>query len=192
MKCLSIEQIYLYVEKELSAAQNKKIEQHLATCLKCKKALEERRLLLQAAESLPLWQTPPDFTQQVMARIFPAKVSLSAWLAAASAGFVSIVLALFFFFLVTGQNISGLLASLNQALWYFVRNISLISVKLLKLASLFVKLLQQFSEYLIKGFTLLTTIISPEVQIIVITITIILVASSVYGIRKKLLVGEKA
>lgn len=192
MKCLSIEQIYLYVEKELSAAQNKKIEQHLATCLKCKKALEERRLLLQAAESLPLWQTPPDFTQQVMARIFPAKVSLSAWLAAASAGFVSIVLALFFFFLVTGQNISGLLASFNQALWYFVRNISLISVKLLKLASLFVKLLQQFSEYLIKGFTLLTTIISPEVQIIVITITIILVASSVYGIRKKLLVGEKA
>jgi len=192
MKCLSIEQIYLYVEKELSAAQNKKIEQHLATCLKCKKALEERRLLLQAAESLPLWQTPPDFTQQVMARIFPAKVSLSAWLTAASAGFVSIILAIFIFFLVTGQNISGLLASLNQALWYFVRNISPISVKLLKLASLFVKLLQQFSEYLIKGFTLLTTIISPEVQIIVITITIILVASSVYGIRKKLLVGEKA
>ena len=192
MKCLSIEQIYLYVEKELSAAQNKKIEQHLATCLKCKKALEERRLLLQAAESLPLWQTPPDFTQQVMARIFPAKVSLSAWLTAASAGFVSIILAIFIFFLVTGQNISGLLASLNQALWYFVRNISPISVKLLKLVSLFVKLLQQFSEYLIKGFTLLTTIISPEVQIIVITITIILVASSVYGIRKKLLVGEKA
>jgi len=192
MKCLSIEQIYLYIEKEFSAAQNKKIEQHLATCLKCKKALEDRRLLLQAAESLPLWQTPPDFTQQVMARIFPAKVSLSAWLTAASAGFVSIILAIFIFFLVTGQNISGLLASLNQALWYFVRNISPISVKLLKLASLFVKLLQQFSEYLIKGFTLLTTIISPEVQIIVITITIILVASSVYGIRKKLLVGEKA
>lgn len=192
MKCLSIEQIYLYIEKELSPAQNKKIEEHFSTCLKCKNAFEERRFLLQAAESLPLWQTPPDFTQQVMTRIFPAKVSLSAWLAAASAGFVSTILALFFFFLVTGQNFSSLLASLNQALWYFVRNISLISVKLFKLASLFVKILQQFSEYLIKGFTLLTTIVSPEVQIIVITITIILVASSVYGIRKKLLVGGKA
>jgi len=191
MKCLNIEQIYLYIEKELSLGENKKIEEHLTICPKCKKALEERRLLLQATESLPLWQTPPDFTQQVMARIFPAKVSLKAWLGAVSTGFVSLILALFIFFLATGQNLSSLALSFYDTILNFIKNLSPIFVKLIKLASLFVKILQQLSEYIIKGFTLLTTIISPEIQIIIITITLILIASSIYGIRKKLLVGEK-
>ncbi len=191
MKCLNIEQIYLYIEKELSPGENKKIEEHLTICPKCKKALEERRLLLQATESLPLWQTPPDFTQQVMARIFPAKVSLKAWLGAVSTGFVSLILALFIFFLATGQNLSSLALSFYDTILNFIKNLSPIFVKLIKLASLFVKILQQLSEYIIKGFTLLTTIISPEIQIIIITVTIILIASSIYGIRKKLLVGEK-
>jgi hypothetical protein len=95
MSCLSIEQIYLYIEKELSLSENKKIEVHLAACRKCKKALEERRPLLQASANLPLWRTPPDFTQQVMDRIFPTRVSISAWLAAAYAGFGSTILAIF-------------------------------------------------------------------------------------------------
>jgi len=192
MKCLNIEQIYLYLEKELSLGENKKIEEHLTICPKCKKALEERRLLLQATESLPLWQTPPDFTQQVMARIFPAKVSLKAWLGAVSTGFVSLILALFIFFLATGQNLSSLALSFYDTILNLIRNFSPIFVKLIKLASLFLKILQQLAEYIIKGFTLLTTIISPEIQIIIITITTILIASSIYGIRKKLLVGEKA
>ncbi len=192
MKCLNIEQIYLYIEKELSLGENKKIEEHLTICPKCKKALEERRLLLQATESLPLWQTPPDFTQQVMARIFPAKVSLKAWLGAVSTGFVSLILALFIFFLATGQNLSSLALNFYDTILNLIRNFSPIFVKLIKLASLFLKILQQLAEYIIKGFTLLTTIISPEIQIIIITITIILIASSIYGIRKKLLVGEKA
>ncbi len=192
MKCLSIEQIYLFMEKELPLSENKKIEEHLATCRKCKNALEERRHLLQASENLPLWQTPPDFTQQVMASIFPIRVPLSAWLTVAYAGFGSIILAIFFLFLVIGQNFSSLFTSLNHSLWSFVRNLSPVFVKLLKVASLFVKALQQFFEYIIKAFASLTTIINPQVQIIIITITIILIAFSIYGIKRKILIGEKA
>lgn len=192
MKCLSIGQVYLYIEKELSAPENKKIEEHLRTCPKCRKALEERRLLLQAAEGLPLWQIPPDFTQQVMTQIFPVKVPLSAWLKAASAGFISIIFVLFIYILATGQNFSGLLINLNHTLWNLVKNFSLIFVKLFKLASIFVKMLQQFIGFLIKCFTWLTTIISPQVQIIIITVTIIFIVSSIFGIKRKLLIGEKA
>ena len=192
MKCLSIGQVYLYIEKELSAPENKKIEEHLRTCPKCRKALEERRLLLQAAESLPLWQIPPDFTQQVMTQIFPVKVPLSAWLKAASAGFISIIFVLFIYILATGQNFSGLLFSLNHTLWNLVKNFSLIFVKLFKLASIFIKMLQQFIGFLIKCFTWLTTIISPQVQIIIITVTIIFIVSFIFGIKRKLLIGEKA
>jgi anti-sigma factor RsiW len=192
MKCLSIEQIYLYLEKELTTGENKKIEEHLATCRKCKNALNERRSLLQAAESLPLWETPSDFTQQIMARIFPTRVPLSAWLTAACAGFGSIILAILILFLITGQNFSSLLTSFNHSLWNFVENFSPVLVKLLKLASLFVEALQQFFGYIIKAFSSLLTIISPQVQIIIITISIILVALSIYGIKRKILIGEKA
>lgn len=99
MKCLGIDQVYSYLEKELSSEENKKIEEHLATCLKCKKALEERSLLLQAADSLPLWQIPPDFTQQVMARVYPDKVTLRQWLTAVAVGTSSIVATLLAFFI---------------------------------------------------------------------------------------------
>ena len=192
MKCLSIEQIYLYIEKELTLSENKKIEAHLAICRKCKKALEERRPLLQASESLPLWQTPPNFTQQVMARIFPARVPLSAWLTAAYAGLGLTTLAIFTIFLVTGQNFSSLLTSLNHSLWNFIRNLSPVFVKFFKVATLFVRVLQQFFEYIIKAFASFTTIISPQVQIIIITIAIILIVFSIYGIKRKILIGEKA
>ncbi len=191
MKCLSIEQIYLYIEKELSPGENKKIEEHMSTCQKCKNALEERKPLLQAAESLPLWETPADFTQKVMARIFPPRVPISAWLTAAYVGSGTIILAIFSLFLVAGRDFSGFLTSLNHGLWNFIKNISPFFVKLFKVASVFVKVLQQLFGYIIKAFASLTTIISPEVQLIIITIAIILIAFSIYGIKRKILIGEE-
>lgn len=192
MRCLRIEQIYLYLEKELSPAEEKEIHKHLAACPKCKKAVEERNLLHQAAESLPLWKTPPDFTQQVMARIFPERVSPLAWLGAVASGFASMILAVVLFALVTGQSLSSLIFNIYHTGLDFVKNLSPLFVKILKVVSLFVKILQQLGELLIKGLTLLTTIISPQVQIILIAIAIIFIVSSIYGIRRKLLIGEKA
>ncbi len=192
MKCLNIEQIYLFLEKELPPAENSRIHAHLTTCPKCTKALEERRLLLQAAEELPLWTPPPDFTQQIMARIFPARVSPWAWIGAVASGFATMVLTLFIFTLVTGQNLSDLLHSFYHTLLNSVKNFSPLFVKILKLVTVFLKILQQLGELLIKGLTLLSTIISPQVQIILISIAMIAIISSIYGLRKKLWIGEKA
>jgi len=192
MKCLNIKQIYLYIEKELEAAENKKIEEHLASCLKCRNAFEERKLLVQAAESLPLWETPPQFTQQVMARIFPLKVSPFAWLRVLAAAFTSISLALLILFLATGQNLSTLIFSLNHTFWSYVRDFLPISVKLLKLASLLLKVVQQLSGYLLKALSWLTTLVSPQLQLIMAMVTIILIVLFIYGIKRKILIGEKA
>ena len=192
MKCLGIYQIYLYLEKELSSEENKKIEEHISTCLKCKNALEERSLLLRAADSLPLWQTPPDFTQQVMARIFPDKVTLREWLTAAAVGFSSITATLLALFMLTGQNLTTFLSSITHTLWNFVRNIALILVKLFKLASLLITVALKFVGYLFENFARLTTLISPEVQIIIITFSILLFTFLILGIRRKILIGEKS
>lgn len=192
MKCLGIDQIYLYLEKELASEENKKIEEHLNTCLKCKNALEERSLLLRAADSLPLWQLPPDFSQQVMTRIFPAKVTLREWLTAVAVGFSSITGTLLAFFMLTGQNLTTFLSNVSHTLWNSLRNIVLIFVKLFKLASLLINVIQQFAGYLFDNFARLTTLIRPEVQIIIVTFSIILVVSLILGIKRKILIGGKS
>lgn len=191
MRCLRIDQIYLYLEKELSPPENKKIEKHLASCSKCKNAIEERRILLQASESLTLWESSLDFPSRVMAQIFPEKVSLRSWLEAAAAGFSSITLILLAFFLLSGENLGYLLLSLNHTLLNLVRNILILFVKLFKLAYLLVRIAFQFSGFLIEGVAHLTTILSPEVQIILIILTITLSVSLLYGVRRKFMTGEK-
>jgi hypothetical protein len=191
MNCVRIEQIYLYLEKELPPSESKKIEEHLSSCLKCSKALEERRLLLRAAESLPAFNVPPDFTQKVMAKIFPPEVSLFGWLAALAAAFSSMIVALLIFVLIINQSLPRFLLSFTHTLGNSIKNIALVFVKFYKFVSLAFKLLQQFSQELFKGLSLLTTIISPEVQIIIITITLILVFSFAYGVRRKFFAGEK-
>ncbi len=191
MSCLTIEQIYLYLERELSPDENRKIEQHIASCPKCNNALEERRLLVQAAESLPLWQTPPDFTQKVMARIFPAKVLSFAWLKIAAVGLFSTVLALLAYVLATGQNLSALLLSFNHSLWNSVRNFVPLSVKLFKLVFICIRVVDQFIGYLLKGFSWLTALTSPQLQLIMAAVTIILITFFIYGLKRKILSGEK-
>ena len=192
MKCLGIDQVYSYLEKELSSEENKKIEEHLATCLKCKNALEERSLLLQAADSLPLWQIPPDFTQQVMARIYPDKVTVRQWLTAVAVGTSSIVATLLAFFILTGQNLTTFLSSITHTLWNLVRNIAIIFIKLFKIASLLITVARQLVEHLFENFARLTTLIRPEVQISIITFSILLFTFLILGIRRKILIGEKS
>ena len=192
MKCLGIDQVYSYLEKELSSEENKKIEEHLATCLKCKKALEERSLLLQAADSLPLWQIPPDFTQQVMARVYPDKVTLRQWLTAVAVGTSSIVATLLAFFIFTGQNLTTFLSGITHTLWNLVRNIAIIFIKLFKIASLLITVARQLVEHVFENFARLTTLISPEVQISIITFSILLFTFLILGIRRKILIGEKS
>lgn len=192
MRCLSIEQVYLFLEKDLPSAEYNKIRRHLTDCPKCRKAVDERRLLIQAAESLPLWKTPSDFTEQVMARIFPARVSPFAWLGAVASGLASMILAVILFSLVSGQNFSSILNSSYHTLLNFIKNFFPFLAKILKLVSLLIKILQQLGAFLIKGLTLLTTIISPQAQIIIITVAIIFTALSIYGLKRKLWIGEKA
>ena len=190
MRCFTLQQIYLYLEKELAPSENQKIEEHLRRCSKCKKSLEERRFLLKAVESFPSWQVPPGFTQQVMDKIFLTKVSFWRWLAVSAAGFLTFILSTFIYLKTTGQNLSSLSINLYHILWDQTKNISLILIKLFKLASLSLKILYQLGQLILKGFLQLTTVVSPEVQILIITILII-ITTLIYGMGRKFLTGEK-
>jgi hypothetical protein len=191
MKCLSVEQIYLYIENELSPAQNREIKEHLAICQKCRDAFEERKLLDRAAKSLPLWELPPEFTRQVMARISPVKTLPSAWIKTATAALASISVALLVVYLATGQNLSTLVFGLNHSLWNYVRNFLPALLKIFKLASLIFEVIQQFAGYLLKLFSWLKALTTFQVQLTISIIGVISIAIFIYGIKRIVLIGEK-
>ena len=191
MSCLSLEQIYLYLEKELSSSEQNKAEDHIAKCSRCKEAFEERKFLLQAAENLPPLEVPADFVHQTMDRIFPAKVSLKGWLFAFSTGLSVIILSSLIYLLGTGQTIPSLFSNFFQFLLEQGKNISLILIKIFKLLSVVVKIIPSLFTQLLEAFRSLTTIISLEMQIILITATIIIFSVLIIGLRRIFVFGEK-
>ena len=109
MSCLRIDQIYLYLEKELSGSEKKIVETHLQSCTTCHEAFKERQTLNQAISHFPLWEPPENFAKQVISRLFPERISFRSWLTAMCVGISSVVLTLFLAYVLSGQNLGQLL-----------------------------------------------------------------------------------
>ena len=192
MDCLNIEQIYLFLEQEMSPDEMLRIQKHLDSCPRCVNAVEDRRALVLAANSLPQIEVPPDFRQLVMAAIFPDKVPLSVWVKSIAAGLSSTVFAFLLYYIFSGKNLADLFISIGQ---FFLSALSALSTglaKILKLAGYLVNILFDLVRLLIKGFVQLTTLLSPEAQFIIIAITLFLSALLLFGVRRKFMMGEKA
>ena len=192
MNCLRIDQIYLFLEEELSLKESRSIRDHISSCEKCRKAVEERRHLVEASQSLPVWEIPHDFNQRVLARIFPKGVTIRDWIVTAAIGLSSAVLAFFVVYLISGQTLADLFINLNHTALNIFQNILVMLVKVAKLISIGIKLAFKFVSLLIKGLTSLTTILSPEIQFGLIVLTVIITALLLFGAKRKLLAGEKA
>ncbi len=179
MNCLSIERIYAYLEGELSSAENRDFEVHLDACPKCRDAFEERRRMLQAIESLPAFEVPPDFAEAVMDRISapPAKsrVPFIRWTAAALAGVLALIAVLSGIALVTGQNLFQFFLGFNRGLWSFVQDATSALAKLAKFTVLFFKIIQQFFEELTESLRAITSWISPEAQVMFVCVSLLLI-----------------
>ncbi len=192
MSCLGIDQIYLFLEGEFSPAQNRSIKKHISSCSKCRQAVVERKLLIDASQSLPAWQTPPDFTQHIMDKIFPQKISLRQWFITSAIGLSSAVLAFFVIFLISGQNLAKLFINLNHSAIALFQNSVVILAKAAKFISSGVEVILKIFAVILKGLASLTSILNPELQIILIILTAIISVFLIYGLKRKLLAGEKA
>ncbi len=191
MGCLTIAQIYLFIENELAVDEVRKIQKHLRTCAKCRNAVEERRILVQAANTLPQFELPPDFTEQVMAKIFPSRIPLRVWIRVAAGGLSGLTFAFFLFYVLSGKNLADLFVSINKFLLPALRTLSTGAVKAFKLVWHLINIIAQFLDFALKGFGKLTTILSPEIQIGIITLTLITSTLIFLTVRKKLMFGEK-
>ncbi len=192
MNCLRIDQVYLFLEGELSSEENRSIKDHISSCEKCLKAVEERKLLVEASQSLPIWETPQDFTQRVLAHIFPKKITLRDLIVTASIGLSSAVLAFFVIYLISGHNLADVFINLNRTVLSLFQNIIVVLVKTAKLISVGIQVILKIVSLILKGFASLTTILSPELQIGLIALSAIFTALLLFGAKRKLLTGEKA
>jgi anti-sigma factor RsiW len=188
MICPAIERIYDYLDGSLSAGDRAAFEAHLAGCPGCRRALDERRAIAEAATSLPSLEVPDDFILGVMSRLgLPAPEKrargfrLATALSAASAlGAVAIVVSL-----ITGNGLFGIFLGLARSL----RTTALSSTQgILKAAKVVIhlgKMAADFLSGLIEGVGIATSFIGPEVQIAVVATVLIgtLAAGIAYGRR---------
>lgn len=191
MSCLRIDQIYLYLEGELSPEETQSLKEHISSCIKCKTAVEEREFLVKASKSLPPLEIPSGFTQRVLDQIFPRITSLREWLTTAAIGISSAALAFFSFYILSGQNLAHIFINLNRMALNLFRNFIVVLAKAAKLISLVIKVFLKVGSMLVNGLASLTTLLSPEIQIILILLSIILSALLLYGAKRKFSAGEK-
>ena len=177
MTCLKLERLYAYLEGDLAGRDKKAVEDHAASCSACREAIEERRYLLQAAETLPAFEVPGDFTQSVMDRIAPerAKAKASIRLMAAAAGLTTFAAGLVATALITGRPLSQLVLGLNRFLWSNLQGLASVLAKGAKYVFLTFKVLIQIAGEVLQILKTLTSFIGPETQIVFIGATVLLV-----------------
>jgi hypothetical protein len=191
MSCPNVHQIYLYLEDELPGDERDLLEKHISSCEPCKILLEDRKKMMQAVETLPPLVMPADFTQQLMAKVFPKASPVRIWIAGLATAFSLMMFLFLAVYLQSDISLSGMFVRLNSGLWAFVKNISVFTVKLFKIASVIFEILTQFVSFVFKTLASLTTLIRPEFQIFLITLTVILSISAFYMMRRKIWTGDK-
>jgi len=179
MTCLKLEKLYAYLEGDLAGREKKAVEEHLASCSACREALEERRVLLQAAETLPAFDVPGDFVQAVMDKIAPApersKAKAAGRLLAAAAGLATFAVALVATAILSGHSLSQLVLALNRFLLSNIQGLASVLTKGAKYVYLTLKILVQIAAKILEILEDLTSFIGPEIQIVLFGTTALLV-----------------
>ena len=191
MRCLTTDEIFLFLEGQLPEKKGE-IEKHAATCTRCRLALDNRRQVNLAAGILPKMEAPEGFALKIIAFLFPARPRIKDGLIALAAGFVSFVFIIFAYLAFTGKTLAGFFLTLSQTLIEAVQTVALIVVKTYKIISVGLRVVRQLFDLAFHELTQLTSFISLEVQIILITISITGILSLFYLFKKFILTGEKA
>ena len=189
MSCLTIRDIYEYIEGGLSRERNHELERHLCFCPTCRRAYEERRLIAEAASGLTPFAAPDDFTDRVMTRVALLKIKRPAWLIillTATAGLAVFSLLL----MASGGSLLGLVAGASHSFWGFLKTGAVFTAKAATLLSLAVKTLRPLLEAGTKGLSMLTSLVHPGFQALILILALGAAVSLFLGMRKKLSLGD--
>ena len=189
MNCFKINDIYDYIEGSLSPERREELERHLSGCPRCRRAVEDRKLIAGAASGLPPIAVPDDFTQRVMARITPAKVKAPVWLfiLACASSFLALTAVVMIAF---GRSALGIISGASHSFWEYVKSAAVLTAKAATLLTLAGKTTRPLLEAVYKGLSVLTSFIHPGLQIFILILAMGLVVSLFFGMRKKFSLGD--
>jgi hypothetical protein len=181
MTCLDLERLYSYLDGDLAGRDKEAVVEHIAACTACRDALEERRHMLQAAETLPGLELPGDFAKTVLDRIpsapvpRTAKTKVSVWWMAAAAGTATFGVAMVAAALLTGHSLAELLPALNRFLLNNFQGFASALAKGAKYVYLALKILVQLAGKILEALIRLTSYAGPEAQIVLVGVTVLIV-----------------
>jgi anti-sigma factor RsiW len=189
MSCLTISDLYDYLEEGLSPERMNELREHLRSCRRCRRAVEERRIIAEAASTLPRIEVPEDFTERVMSRISRPKVSRPGWLIGLVSG-TSLLALISVVLIASGRNALEFFRGASQIFWESAKNAAVLAAKLAALLSLFGRTFRSLLEAGGKSLSVLTSLLHPGVQIFILVLALGILASLFYGLRKKLSIGD--
>lgn len=190
MTHLKIREIYEYLDGDLPADRRGAFEDHLRDCARCRQAVEERRMLSEAASGIPWFEAPADFSERVMSRIPGPKPGLSGW-AIALAGGLSGLAGLLVYLLLSGRSLVASLSQVNNSLWKLAKNVAVFFGKSAAVLSQAGKLIRTFLQVSLKSLGILTNLVSQEAQAALLLFTLVLCLSLFLALRRKIMWGDK-
>jgi uncharacterized C2H2 Zn-finger protein len=191
MKCINPSEIYLFMEEELSDQRETEIKAHLDSCPKCRKSFEQRKVMLQAINKIPLYKAPPGFSRQVMSRIKPIRSSSSERLQAGAAGVAFISILSFIFLAFSKQGLTEFSVNLFQSLIHSSQDALVISIKFIKSLSVFINMFIQLIGLFIKKILTVIPVASTEIQILTLLFSILIAVMILFSLKQKFILGDK-
>jgi len=191
MSCFTAERIYRYLDGELDQAERREFEQHHDGCPSCRRALAQRRLVTEAAVSLPDLELPPDFSRRVMERIDKPRVTVLGWLVLAAGSCASMTLVIVGLFLLAGHSLTDLFLRIEGFLMGTLKNGAILFGRMTSLISLTFSVITHIFTALGDGLKGMTAVIPPAWMAVITVILIGVITTSVYGLRR-LLLGERS
>jgi hypothetical protein len=177
MSCLHPETIYGFLDGELGPAEREELGRHLAGCPKCREAVEARKTVIRAVESLPAFDVPADFARGILGQISsqaaPGKATAFGWLVATAAGFLSFAATIIAAALLTGHSLSRLIPALSRFIWTNIQGLANVLTKTAKYIVIAFRILGQILGEILEGFRVMTSFVGPEFQIAAVCLTIV-------------------
>jgi anti-sigma factor RsiW len=189
MSCLKISDLYEYLEDGLSPERTNEVKEHLRFCRGCRRAVKERRVIAEAASTLPPFEVPEDFPERVMSRISGLRTRSSGWLIGLVSG-SSLLTLISVIWIASGRNVLEFFASASQTFWETAKNAAVLTAKLAALVSLAGRTLRSLLEAGTKGLSMLTSLFHPGIQILIFVLALGILASLFYAMRKKFSIGD--
>jgi hypothetical protein len=192
MSCLNADRIDRYIEGEMDPAAREDFERHLRSCPACRRAVDEWRLLAEAAAGLPPLELPSDFSRRVMARIGAAHgVSVFGWLFLGAAALVSLVSVGVGVLVLSGHSLTELVLGLEGFLVTTFKSGALVFGQVTSVIGLVVSVVRHYLSALWDALSGFGSVIPLPLAAAVLAVQVLIIGAAAYGL-KKILVGVRS